>query len=179
MCNFFSALGLPDGTIKWHWMLDSHHEIVGYYGLDDTSDRAKFAKLELTPGEDWFNADTWQFKVDEEVQPFWAMDELLGQWDARMRSIVRGQTIMSGEVKMILEGFWIIGGDAQVDTVHNGRIIRVADSATFRSIYGGTFWYIYGGTIQSIYGGMIQSIYKQAIIINDNRPKAAAVGDGR
>ncbi len=50
MCNFLSALGLRNGDVLTHPMLDSHSDLVRYFKLhDNTAYLDRFAKVELTP----------------------------------------------------------------------------------------------------------------------------------
>jgi len=136
MCNFFSAIGLRDGGILWHPMLDSHSDLLVYHGLDDTADHQnKFVKLELIP-YDWMDPETWDFKIDEQTKPVWCTDEWSASARASMVAIAKQFVIRDGTRKLLVDGVWIVGGKADVCDVRAGRIIRVQDSATVRDVRG-------------------------------------------
>jgi len=134
VCNFFSAVGLRDGSIRWHWALDSHSDILTYYGIEDEDDyQTRFVKLELKPGENWLDPNTWTFSVDEETAPVWCDDERQVSFRAEMIRIAQKMILTTGEKRLIVDGVWIIGGDANVRDVRGGRM-RLQDNATISDV---------------------------------------------
>jgi hypothetical protein len=156
VCDFLSACVLRNGDVLTHPLLDSHSDLVRYYELPDTrAYHQHFAKVELTPG-DWLQPETWNFRLDEDTAPGW-WDEVKTQAEATLRDRAREMLITTGRKALILEGCWILAGDATVGELRGGRIINMF-GGTVQAIYGGTVQAIYGGTVQTIYGGTVQAI---------------------
>jgi hypothetical protein len=157
VCDFLSACVLRNGDVLTHPLLDSHSDLVRYYELPDTrAYHQHFAKVELTPG-DWLQPETWNFRLDEDTAPGW-WDEVKTQAEATLRDRAREMLITTGRKALILEGCWILAGDATVGELRGGRIINMF-GGTVQAISGGTVQAIYGGTVQAIYGGTVQTIY--------------------
>jgi hypothetical protein len=135
VCNFLSALVLRNGDVLTHPMLDSHTDLVTYFQLPDTTAyHQHFAKVELTP-EDWLDASTWRFRLDEETAPGW-WEDVAASAEAALRARAQAMVITSGEKRLIVDGCWIVGGDAVVRDVRGGRILRVQDSAQIHGVRG-------------------------------------------
>jgi len=135
MCNFFSALALPNGDIRWHWALDSHSDLLTYFGIKDESGVRNFAKVELVPGDDWTGPDSWVFKLDEETAPQWWSD-VAGVVERAMRSAAKKFILKDTKKRLIVDGVWVVAGSSEVCDVRGGRIIRVQDSATVSGVGG-------------------------------------------
>lgn len=75
MCKAFSCLIERNGKVHWKLGMDSHSDIVGLAGLNDTeADRNKlsFARVEITPkNNDYRHPDNWSLHIDEQAQPTW------------------------------------------------------------------------------------------------------------
>lgn len=75
MCKAFSCLIERNGKVHWKLGMDSHSDIVGLAGLNDTeADRNKlsFARVEITPkNNDYRHPDNWSLHIDEQAQPPW------------------------------------------------------------------------------------------------------------
>jgi len=165
MCDFFSGLGMPDGDVRWHDAIDSHSDLVSYFEMSDLDDDAKFAKLELTPGDDPLDINTWAFQLDEDARPSWVTNDLLVRWEARMRSIVSRQTITTGTIEIIADGFWILGGDAKVNKMIAGRVLGLRGKATITDVRGGTITDVWGSaSITDVWGGTISNVSGSASI---------------
>jgi len=135
MCNFFSALVLKNGDVLSHWALDSHTDLVTYFQLPDTTAHHQhFAKVELTP-VDWLDAATWKFRLDEQTAPGW-WDDVKGQAESTLRARAQAMVIKTGHKQLIVDGCWIIGGDATVRDVRSGWIRRIQDSARVSDVGG-------------------------------------------
>ena len=133
MCQFFSALVLRNGDVLHHPMLDSHADLVTYFGLPDaTAYHQHFAKVELTP-VDWFDASTWTFRLDEETAPGWWADVAIGV-EATLRATAARMIVMSGTKRLIVDGCWIIGGTAVIHDVRGGRLLRVGGAAQVHGV---------------------------------------------
>jgi hypothetical protein len=134
MCNFLSGIALKNGDVLTHPMLDSHSDLVRYFKLPDTVAYVeRFAKVELTPA-DWMDPATWRFRLDEEMVPAW-WEDVAAKVEQTLRSIA-GRMIIRGEHELLVDGCWIIGGEAKVRDVRSGRIMRVQDSATVSDVRG-------------------------------------------
>jgi hypothetical protein len=159
MCNFFSALVLRNGDVLSHPSLDSHSDLVTYFQLPDVDAKIPhFAKVELTPGDNWLTPETWAFRVDEDVEPIWWKD-IAEQAEAKVRSLAAKMVLTSGRVPLLCDGSWILGGDVRVDRVVAGaRILRVQDKASISVVMGGTFSAVWGGTFSAVRGGTFSDV---------------------
>ena len=133
MCQFLSVLILKNGDVLHHPMLDSHSDLVTYFSLPDTSSYVShFAKAELTP-VNYLDASTWQWRIDEPTRPSW-LDDVEAIAEAKARAIAQKMIIATGAKCLIVDGCWIVGGDAVVQDVRGGRIIHVGDSAQITDV---------------------------------------------
>ena len=133
MCQFFSALALRNGQVLCHPMLDSHSDLVTYFKLPDGAQwHQHFAKVELVP-VDWMDVSTWEFTLDDETEPGW-WNDVAGNVESSMRAKADAMILRSGKHRLIVDGCWIVGGNAIVTDVRGGRILRVQDSAQIRDV---------------------------------------------
>lgn len=135
MCNFFSAIALRDGSIRWHWALDSHSDLLTYYGIADTSEARMFAKVELVPGDDWTDPETWAFRIDEDVAPSWWAD-VAANVEREMRRTAAKFVLKDVTRRLIVDGVWIVAGASELVDVRGGRILCVGGSATIIDVRG-------------------------------------------
>ena len=163
MCQFLSVLALKNGSVLHHPMIDSHSELVEYFGVPDTSaSHQHFAKIELTPPScnddaDWLDVSQWTFRLDEEAEPIWWSD-VAAAVEKKVRDIASRMILTSGEKGLIVDGCWIIGGTAKIREVRSGRIVRLLKGGTISVICGGTVSVICGGTVSAICGGTVSAI---------------------
>ena len=158
MCNFFSALGFRDGTIRHHWALDSHSDLMIHWGVADDADyQSKFVKLELAPADDtWLEPEKWKFTVDEPSSPVWCDDERTAEFRSAMVSAAK-RMIITGEKRLIVDGCWIIGGNAKVIDVRAGRVLAVW-GGQISGVRGGQISDVWGGQISGVRGGQISDV---------------------
>ena len=157
MCNFLSALVLRNGDVLHHPMLDSHSDLVRHFEVPDTREHHQhFAKVELTPVGDWLDVSLWEFRLDEETAPGWWGD-VKGSAEARLRSIAEQMILKTGEHSLLIDGCWVIGGDAVVRDVRAARIAGVW-GGTITNVWGGTITNVWGGTITNVSGGTITNV---------------------
>lgn len=141
MCQFLSGIVLRNGDVLTHPLLDSHSDLIRYYRLPDAhAHHQHFAKVELTP-VDWLDVNTWQWRLDEETAPGWWSD-VAGQAEATLRDRAQRMIVTTGRRDLILEGCWILGGDAEFADVRGGRIAHMC---------GGTLTAMRGGTLVKDY----------------------------
>jgi hypothetical protein len=130
MCNFLSAIGVRDGSVRLHPLIDSHYQLLNYLEMDDLSEYTPtFVKLELTPSKNWLDPESWDFTVDEKTIPVWCDDELQARFRREMINFAKSLIIKPGKKSIIVDGVWIIGGSAQIQTVVGGRIVYLGDTA--------------------------------------------------
>ena len=138
MCNFFSVLIRRDGSLCWHWNIDSHSDLIAHFALrDDSQFIQHFAKAELRPdlGSDaCLDAGRWAWTLDEPTRPEWLTPEIEQRAEAAARRLAESFIIRTGTRRLIVDGVWLIGGDAVVSDVRGGRIITVRDSASIRDV---------------------------------------------
>ena len=161
MCNFLSALVMRDGSLKMHPMIDSHSELVEYFKLPDAKPFIQhFAKVELTPdytsNDTVLDVSTWKFRLDEESEPQWWAD-VSERVERDLRARAERMILRSGDHGLIVDGCWIVGGDAKIRELRSGRIVRLC-GGTVSAISGGTVSEIWGGTVSAISGGTVSAI---------------------
>ncbi len=140
MCEFFSCLVMRDGSIRWHWNSDSHSELIEHFGLrDDKPFLQAFAKAELTP--DWssdalLDAAQWTWRLDEPTRPDWLTNEIEAKAQSAARRVAASFILTAGEKRSLLDGTWILGGDARVIGIRGGRIIAMRGNAQVSEVWG-------------------------------------------
>jgi hypothetical protein len=87
MCNFFSAIVLKNGDVLHLEGVDSHADLVRHFKLPDDTECRHFAKVELTPGADPFDASTYVFRLDEATAPGW-WEDVAGAAERQCRGVV-------------------------------------------------------------------------------------------
>jgi hypothetical protein len=157
MCNFLSAVVLRNGDVLTHPMLDSHSELIQRFKLPDThAYHQHFAKVELTPVGDWLDVSAWKFRLDEETAPGWWAD-VAESVEAELRRRADKMILRDGEHRLIVDGCWIVGGDAKVRDVRSGRIVRVS-GGSITDVRGGSITDVSGGSITDVSGGSITDV---------------------
>ena len=165
MCNFLSAVVLRNGDVLTHPLLDSHSDLVTWFKLPDAlSHHQHFAKVELTPQDDWLNPDTWRFRLDEETVPGW-WDDVMVQAETTLRDRAKAMIVTTGRKDLILEGCWILAGDAEFGSVRGGRIVRML---------GGTLTEMLGGTLTEMRGGTLSKRDERYITLSAQATKFLA-----
>ena len=157
MCKFFSGLILRNGDVLHHPLLDSHSDLVTYFGLPDTSTyHQHFAKFELTPttAESWTDASLWSWRIDEPTTPGWLTD-IEATAEATARALVQ-RMVMVGHRQFVLEGAHIVPTEASIGQLRGGRIVNLC---------GGAVSAIYGGTVSAIYGGTVPSYVSVEVVL--------------
>jgi hypothetical protein len=145
---------LKNGDVLTHPLLDSHTDLVRYFELPDTTAyHQHFAKVELTPA-DWLDPATWRFRLDEDTAPGW-WEDVATQVEATLRDRARSMIITTGRKDLILEGCWILAGDAEFVDMLGGTLQRM-DGGTLQRMDGGTLQRMDGGTLQGMCGGTLQ-----------------------
>ena len=138
MCQFFSLLILRGGGIRHHWNIDSHSDLVAYYGLRDTDAFLRhFAKAELTPPSnqaDYFDFAQWQWRLDEPTRPAWFDEDAEANAVAEARDVLADCTRTTGTIPLITDWLWLLGGTVVVLKMIGGRVIGVWGSAQIRDV---------------------------------------------
>jgi hypothetical protein len=140
MCQFFSGLFLKEGQgvsnflsgiilyknrkLIYDPFSDSHEDLIRKSGLNDSTDRPNFVRLELLPKNgDICNQDldNWYLKVDQDLRPDWFDPEIA---EAMMREALQ---------KVWAEAFTIGGEydeikDRKIRIVKDARIINLINS---------------------------------------------------
>ena len=152
MCQFFSLLILRGGGIRHHWNIDSHSDLVAYYGLRDTDAFLRhFAKAELTPPSnqaDYFDFAQWQWRLDEPTRPAWLDEDAEANAAAEARAVLADRTRTTGTIPLIADGLWLLGGTVAVSKMTGGRVIGVGGSAQIRDVWGSAQIQSVGGSAQ-------------------------------
>ena len=94
-----------------------------------------FAKVELVPGN-WLDPETWEFRLDEQTVPGWWPD-VQASVERTLRDRARSMIVTTGHKDLILDGCWILAGDAEFADMRGGRIVRM-EGGTLTAMGGGT-----------------------------------------
>ena len=159
MCHFLSVLVMRDGSIRHHPAIDSHADLIVYYGLRDTELFLRhFAKAELVPGDDWLHPETWTWTLDEPTRPTWLDPETETQAEAAARRVAAAMIHTTGVVPLIVDGAWILGGDVVVKRMLGGRVLAMRNSATVQDVRG-------SARVQDVWGSArVQRVYVSATV---------------
>jgi hypothetical protein len=153
-------------------MLDGHADILRRFKIkDDDRFRDNYAKIEFVP-VDWFQPETWAWRVDEPSRPEWLTESMEAKAKSRVIDIIRGMILVDGDHDLLLDGCWIVGGTANITDVRGGRMMRVAHSATIRDVRG-------SATISGVRGSATISGVRGSATISGVRDSATIhdVGD--
>jgi hypothetical protein len=126
VCNFLSAIVSRKGEVYCSPLLDSHNDIIDYFGLRD-GNAPQFTPVEFTP-KDWFDPETWTFKFDAE-RPDWADDEWIESATTELRRRVEAM-IVTEDRMVLVGGAWIIGPNARIGRTFGCRILAAHKTAS-------------------------------------------------
>jgi hypothetical protein len=132
MCNFLSAIALPNGDLlSLPDLTDSHEDLISYFALDDKRDEklAKFARVEFAPSNGRHDdVESYQLMIDEQSIPTWLTDEMQEVIKSRLRTMV-SRMIIKDSRRLLLGGCWILSGEANIDQAKHARIIAMRESS--------------------------------------------------
>jgi len=133
MCRFLSAIVMSTGNVKCEPMIDSHIQLLEYFGIADDVDpsiRQRFAKIEFIPPSkqsDFLDLNKWELVVDEPTKPDWwfgVQDKVL----STMKNIVESM-IIRDKRNIVIGGCWIIAKTGRIDHLIQGRIAAIESGA--------------------------------------------------
>lgn len=121
MCQYLSALVVPNGDVIYNDATDSHEDLVQWAGLVDDG-KERFARVEFAPKaeNDLPDINKYVFKLDQDTRPSWFSDELEKQVVARLR-VIAERNIITKDNAFLLGGVWVVSGSFRV-AVKNGRV---------------------------------------------------------
>ena len=113
MCNFMSAIVLPDGDVYCRpEVTDSHEDLICALGLEDSGGE-EFARVEFVPQDNnYLDVDTYKLKLDQHIRPSWFDDKLEEKTVARLRVVIE-RAIERGKGGFAL-GELVIGKDCNI-----------------------------------------------------------------
>ena len=130
MCNFKSAWVKRNGDIIMSPYIDSHEMLNRAYSItkDDIAGRLQNAiRIEFFPTKDILDVDSYKLNVDEKEIPDWFDSAMRFDITERMKEKIKAMIILD-DVGCIIEGQWIIAGNAKVNLI--------CGSAQIGSVYG-------------------------------------------
>ena len=165
MCKWKSGIVTRSGEIYTHWNTDSHEELITYFNLNDKG-LDYLVRVEYSPEDikDLADVSKYVLRVDEHSIPAW-FEEQREHVESEMKQIVERSIKTSGEIELILDGVYILGGESKVNKIKGGRILSICGSASVKYICG-------SASVKYIYdSASVENIYDSARIINDKRIK--------
>ena len=123
MCQYFSAVALPNGDLLHHYATDSHEDLLAHFCLQD--DRlGRFARVEYHPDDkaDLAKIETYKLRLDEHEAPGWWTPGFADQIAAKCRTICAAN-IVTDERVILLGGAWVLGPGAKIHAARGVRII--------------------------------------------------------
>ena len=146
MCQYKSAVVLPNGDLIHHEATDHHDDLLLWAGLADTSRQPNFVRVEFT-GPDLGDIATYALKVDQDYLPQWWTSEMADDVARRLRALCE-RSIVSDRRKILLGGVWVLVGDAFVDRAENVRIVSMRGSSQVGEMQGSSQVGTMGGSSQ-------------------------------
>ena len=147
MCQFYSCIVTESGEVLSDPMCDNHSEIIRHHKLDDSdtdsdakrrAERAKFAKVEITPLCDDVFAPTnqWAFRVDESSIPAWwsAAHEKWAREE--LEKFLASALLIGKEIEELSAGrFWV--KDCKIATLKgNALIVQLWGTSQVGTMWG-------------------------------------------
>ena len=160
MCQYFSAIALPNGDLLHHDSTDSHEDLVAHFGLNDNR-LGRFARIEYHPESVKHLADITKYvlKLDENEKPKWWTNDFADKIESKCRVICAARIVIKDR-DILLGGPWIVASNAKIRKVYNARILAVIDSASIQNVWG-------SASIQNVWGSAsIQDVWGSASIQN-------------
>lgn len=74
MCQFLSGYETNNRGIRYHKWIDSHTDQIEYFGDKDLDKKGDLLKFEITPPknfDDFWDANKWNFCIDQDIVPSW------------------------------------------------------------------------------------------------------------
>ncbi len=125
MCNFKSAIVLPDGSLVHAWETDSHEVLIQSVGVrEDTAESC--CRVELRTVGDPTNLATYFLTIDQQP-PSWWSKEIEDSTQARLRDEI-ARYIVRQDRAVLFGGSWIVAKGVHVQTMCGGRIVYAVGS---------------------------------------------------
>ena len=111
MCNFLSALVTKDGRLLCNPFLDSHEQIIDFFGMQK-SDKdkfiQKFVRVEFIPkDDDYFDVDNYKLRIDEDSKPDW-FTEFEERITNELKDKIKSLIIDKATDKILCGGVYIV-----------------------------------------------------------------------
>ena len=160
MCKFKSGIVVQDEREKGGFRLlmspwtESHSELETIHKLSDGS-RLNYAKVEFSP-KDMAEAHlvkTYSLTIDEARTPEWFNADMKSAVTAKMAAYIKS-IIVSGDVKLLIGGQFIIAPNAKIECAHS-MVISAMCGGTLTAMWGGTLTAMRGGTLTAMCGGTL------------------------
>ncbi len=114
MCNFLSGWVLRTGDVLCEPMLDSHEELAKWFNIkrDDGHNaiRWEFSPTEKDGVRQFFDFDSYSFRIDEKETPSWFDEERREATINAAKKVLRSM-VVSDDSRLILLGKAIFAGD--------------------------------------------------------------------
>jgi hypothetical protein len=133
MCQWKSAIVTRQGELLHHWNVDSHENLVSLFDLKDKNDY--FVRVEFTPTDNKYaDVTAYVLRVDEQSTPAW-FEDFRESVTEKLRGII-SKAIITGDRRIIVEGEWILAGEAKLERLCGGRVIRMLGSSQVGKMLG-------------------------------------------
>ena len=125
MCQFKSVIVLRNGDILHDDYTDSHEELIGAYGLNDSGEPSinRFVRVEFRPEEnkDYDKVSKYKLFVDESETPQWFEEHRQSVID-KLTSMINRMILKDVKRKYLLSGCYILSGNTVIDKIINSRV---------------------------------------------------------
>ena len=133
MCQWKSAIVTRQGEVLHHWNVDSHENLVDLFDLKDKLDY--FVRVEFTPTDNKYaDVSAYVLKVDEKATPAW-FEDYRESVTEKLRAII-SRAIITGGRRIIVDGEWILAGEAKLERLCGGRVIQMWGSSQVGEMWG-------------------------------------------
>jgi hypothetical protein len=113
--------------------VDSHENLVDLFDLKDKNDY--FVRVEFTPTDNKYaDVSAYVLRVDEQSVPAW-FEDFRESVTEKLRGII-SKAIITGDRRIVVEGEWILSGEARIERLCGGRVIQMSDSSQVGEMCG-------------------------------------------
>src|SRR3989304_3694793 len=125
MCNFFAAILMENGDLKYNKFTISHEDLIDEFNIKDNGNDG-FVRLEYRPNGMPHEVDNYELIIDENVKPEWVTDSMIENTIDKLKRVIQSMIITDSRK--------IINGDAVI----------LCGDADIRKIKNSIVWYAYG-----------------------------------
>ena len=143
MCNFFAAILMENGDLKYNKFTISHEDLIDEFNIKDNGNDG-FVRLEYKPKGMPHELDNYELIIDENVKPEWVTDSVIENTKEKLKRVIQSMIITDSR-KIIIGDAVILCGDAEIGKIKNSivwyaygdcQIYEAYDNCQVQNAYG-------------------------------------------